>query len=233
MNSRHGFLLSNGQFTTFDFPGAFSTQPVGINDYGDIVGRYCTVSPCGQPGSSNSHGFLLHEGEFTSIDFPEALQSTAWKINASGQIVGAYQSADGGYHVFQISMCGLLSDPSNPPFATIDFPEGINPWLVNGGINAWGDVVTGYCDTAPCEASSTDNHGLLLSRGELSTIDFPGAAETAAFGINAAGDVVGVIDGPSGHGFVISIKQEETRRGGGRRASLRTLKPAFPAAAQE
>jgi len=111
MNSRHGFLLSNGQLTTFDFPGAFFTQPVGINDHGDIVGRYCTVSPC----SFNWRGFLLHQGEFTSIDFPEALQSTAWKINAGGQIVGAYQSADGGYHVFQISMCGLLSRPSTPP----------------------------------------------------------------------------------------------------------------------
>ena len=36
----HGFLLSHGQFTTVDFPGALGTLANGINASGDIVGRY-------------------------------------------------------------------------------------------------------------------------------------------------------------------------------------------------
>lgn len=36
----HGFLLRDGEFTTIDFPGSPSSQAMGINDDGWIVGRY-------------------------------------------------------------------------------------------------------------------------------------------------------------------------------------------------
>src|SRR5262249_17750263 len=35
-----GFLLSGGQYTTFDPPNSTFTQPTGINDRGQIVGFY-------------------------------------------------------------------------------------------------------------------------------------------------------------------------------------------------
>jgi probable HAF family extracellular repeat protein len=237
--TRHGYLLRNGEFMTFDVTGASFTQPLAIDAGGNIVGRFCrtTVTVCVMTTGpdADTHGFLrTAEGEFFVVDVPGAFWTSAWKINPSGQIVGAYQSADGKRHLFQVSMCGLLSDPGNPPFSTIDFPEDVDPLLENGGINAWGDMVATYCDTAPCEFVSTNPHGILLSRGELDTIDFPGAAATGAFGINAAGDIVGVyVDADSTpHAFLRS--QEGTRRGrGGRRASLQTLKPASPAGQRE
>ena len=37
---RRGFLLSQGQFTLIDFPGATGTDTDGINDEGDVVGGY-------------------------------------------------------------------------------------------------------------------------------------------------------------------------------------------------
>src|SRR5262249_16987720 len=173
------------------------------------------------PGA-DTHGFLrTAEGAFFIIDVPGAYWTAAWKISPRGQIVGAYQSADGKNHVFQISMRGLLRDPSDPPFTTIHLPDHIDPVLDNGGSNARGEVVGAYCDTAPCEFASTDTHGFLLSRGELHTIDNPSAVQTFAFGINAAGDIVGsyVDAGNSLHAFLLS--QEETRRRRrGQRASL-------------
>ena len=57
----HGFLLSNGTFTTIDVPGAiFGTVAFGINPPGDIVGAYAD--------SGDVHGFLLSKGKFTTID---------------------------------------------------------------------------------------------------------------------------------------------------------------------
>lgn len=235
MRTRHGYLFTNGEFITLDVPGAVFTQPLSIDARGNIVGRFCrtSVNPCviTEGPDADTHGFLrTAEGEFFSIDVPGAFWTSAWKINSDGQIVGAYQDADGRHHVFQVSMSSLLRDSSNPSFTTIDFPEGTYPFLENGGINAWGDMVGTYCDTAPCDFVITENHGFLWTRGELHAIDLPRAAQTLTFGINTAGDIVGIYfdAGNTTHAFLLS--QEEIRRGrGGRRASLRTLKPASPA----
>jgi hypothetical protein len=47
----HGFLLSNGAFTSFDFPGAIFTDAAGINPSGVIVGIYVD-------SAGNVHGFI-------------------------------------------------------------------------------------------------------------------------------------------------------------------------------
>ena len=36
----HGFLYSNGSYSTIDIPGAGYVNPTGINDSGEIVGYY-------------------------------------------------------------------------------------------------------------------------------------------------------------------------------------------------
>jgi len=47
MGAPHGFLYSGGTFTTLDVPGSLLTQAFGINDSGEIVGRFVdgTVVP--------------------------------------------------------------------------------------------------------------------------------------------------------------------------------------------
>jgi probable HAF family extracellular repeat protein len=77
----HGFLLSDGNYTTLDVPGWSDTFASGINDSGQIVGYY---------GDSNvyyaypSHGFLLDQGSYTTLNAPEsllytkAMGSTTW-----------------------------------------------------------------------------------------------------------------------------------------------------------
>ena len=49
-------------------------------------------------------------------------------------------------------------------------------------------------------------HGFLLNGGSFTTLDVPGATATAAFGINAAGQIVGQYADAGGrfHGFLLS-----------------------------
>jgi uncharacterized membrane protein len=54
----HGFLLSEGRFTSIDVPGATFTFADGINSEGDIVGAY-TTDP--KLPATTYHGFLLRE----------------------------------------------------------------------------------------------------------------------------------------------------------------------------
>src|SRR5215471_6560158 len=88
-DSPHGFILSKGQVTTLDYPGADYTELTGINDNGDIVGFYVPpVTPF------ELHGFLLQSGNFTGIDFPGSTFTQPFAINSAGSIVGTYVGAD-------------------------------------------------------------------------------------------------------------------------------------------
>src|SRR5918992_2048062 len=68
-------------------------------------------------------------------------------------------------------------------FITIDFPGAI---ATNAqGINAQGEIVGGYTDTAG------RSHGYLLSGGQFQSIDVPNSRATLARGIGPGGDIVG------------------------------------------
>lgn len=56
----HGFLISGGDFTTIDVPGAIGTAAFGINARGDIVGQYAD--------STGNHGFLLSQWVYEASD---------------------------------------------------------------------------------------------------------------------------------------------------------------------
>ena len=199
---RHGFLLSNGTFTSIDPSGSVFANALGISRRGDIVGRYCTVLPC---VPVHQHGFLLSGGEFSTIDFPGAVGTSAWGINDRGEIVGGYQDRNAKSHVY------LLREDQ---FTTIDFPNAVDtaPFLLKGGINSSGDIVSYYCSLEPCLVgimlmlNNGSEHGFLLSDGEFSTIDFPASRATLGFGINASGDIVGSYHDATGkeHGFLLS-----------------------------
>jgi len=203
----HGFLLSAGVFTSIDFPGALGTVALGINPGGDIVGTYTDVS--GQYPWPKSHGFLLSGGVFSSIDFPGALITTAWRINPAGQIVGRYKSLDGKFHIYllcrQQGDCPETgqSSPGNERFTSIDFPGAFETasgvFGAVGGINPRGDVVGLYCSAPPCLISTVGHfHGFVLSGGEFTSFDFPGASATTATGINPRGDILGAYRDPRG-----------------------------------
>jgi uncharacterized membrane protein len=188
---RHGYLLKDGVYTSFDPPGSTFTNALGINERGDIVGR------CRVPGG-DFHGFLLSDGEFTIIDAPGALRTHLFKMNSRGQAIGGFVNSANQEEllIWEKNRLTMMTLPNGRPVA-----------LDNGGINERGDVVGTYCDTAvPCGILPTGNHGFLISGGEFTTIDLPGAVSTATLGINARGDIVGAYFNSTGgaHGFVLT-----------------------------
>src|SRR5579871_1724139 len=60
----HGLLIDGGTDTQIDVPGAASTFAFGINNDGEIVGRYKL--------NGVIHGYLDINGQFTTIDVPGA-----------------------------------------------------------------------------------------------------------------------------------------------------------------
>jgi uncharacterized membrane protein len=194
--TRHGFVLRGGVFTSFDPPGSTFTNPLGINDRGEITGRFCTLAVCLPPGEGSFHGFLLRHGVFKQIDVPGGNETNAFKVNDDGAIVGAF-GAGGAELLFVLD---------HRRFKTMALPNGKPVSQDNGGMNVWGDIVGTYCEAVPpCLVGPTDNHGLLLRRGRLTTIDVPGAAATALTAINARGEMVGGYTDANGvaHGLLL------------------------------
>jgi probable HAF family extracellular repeat protein len=119
----HGFLFTNGTFTTITDPaagvgiaGAGGTFAYSINVSGQIVGFYTD-------SSGVTHGFLFSNGTYTDITDPSAgdkplpgggstapLKGTvADSINDVGQIVGFYTDSNGNSQGFLASPSALLS----------------------------------------------------------------------------------------------------------------------------
>jgi len=87
-------------------------------------------------------------------------------------------------------------------FSPLNFPGAV---LTNAqGINAGGEVVGWYTDTAG------NTHGFVMSGGEYRSVDYPGAKSTQLRGIGPSGDVVGAYQrqNESGavpiHGFLLT-----------------------------
>jgi len=168
-------------FTTFDVPGASSTQANGINDAGQIVGWYT--------GAGGNRGFLLDiDGSYTTFDVPDATQTSANGITNSGQNVGVDLDAGSADHGFLLDIDGS--------YTTLDVP-GATRGTYAEGINNAGQIVGVY--------QSDTYHSFLLSDGQYTLLDDVGDW-TSAFGINNAGQIAGTawikIGGIYAHGFL-------------------------------
>ena len=88
-----GFLRQpSGQFVSVIIPAAVSTQVLGINDCGIVVGTW--------GDGSTAHGFYGRPGNLRSFDLPGAAATFAQGIDNEGRIVGRYATADGIPHAF-------------------------------------------------------------------------------------------------------------------------------------
>lgn len=194
----HGFLLAGGTLTTIDAPFAEAlanrTSAQGINARGDVVGVWQRPGPV-------PRGYLLEAyGGFSKIEVPGAVQTRPRSINASGEIVGWF-GALGLMH-------GFIRDRAGE-YRSFDIPGATHTHAHS--INDRGDIVGVYfigpavpLNTIDAFATTTGaSHGFLLTADGYTMLDvpFPGGLNTGAFGINAAGDIVGCYFAASNRGL--------------------------------
>lgn len=170
-------------FIDIFYPGATYIEVNGINNSGQVVGWY-------EDGNNYQyHGFIYSGGAFSPLDHPSATDTEVYGISNNGLIVGKWYNSSGSAYIFVRSSSGI--------FTTIYPPD--DPY----GINSNRTVVGSYNDAA-------GTHGFVFSGGGLITLDYPGATETMAWGINDKGKVAGEYWSPPEnnrikiHGFVVT-----------------------------
>lgn len=189
-----GKARADYDYTAVNCPGAAFTYASGINNAGQIVGSY---------GDSNGfgRGFLLSGGTYSPLNYPGAVYTDAYGINNAGQIVGDFGALNGnGYsHAF------ILSGSVYSPVSQYIYPVGqTQNWAF--GINdvtfpSWPSQIVGSYEVGSPGIGSV--HGILYPGAFL---DYPGATNTGASGINNAGQIVGSYTDNSGvrHGFLLT-----------------------------
>jgi len=121
----------------------------------------------------------LAQYKFTQVDFPGAAQTNLFAINDERQYVGASIDGDAVGTQHAIFFDGQT-------LSRLD-PGGVvgNNFSFALSLNLRGDIVGGYQD-------ATGSHGFLYNGGNVTTIDFPGASGTFAFGINDRREIIGI-----------------------------------------
>lgn len=132
------FLYANGSYSTFNAPGATSTNFYGINNLGQVVGEYFN--------DSGEHVFVLNtkSGTFTPISVPCGTTSGGvgvTGINISGEIVGNCKVGNG---VFSGHEFGFEYNYISGDFTKIFFPLSYTQDSFVTGINDNGQVVGFY-----------------------------------------------------------------------------------------
>jgi probable HAF family extracellular repeat protein len=115
---QHGFLLTDGQFTSLDFPIANvrGTAAKGINPQGEIVGTYVVPvnhdpniaedSPLYCPTAADAactKGFFYRHGKYSIVLFPGHPGAVPQRITPDGDIYGCLHD-----HDLNMSMYGAI-----------------------------------------------------------------------------------------------------------------------------
>src|SRR5215472_12793340 len=151
LGKEHGFLLSNGNFTNIDYPGAIFTTLCDISPSGDTLlgiyqdanfilhgfllsqGNLSTIDVGGVfvDSSGRFHGWVLSGGIFTQIDFPGSTFTSVQAVIA-GRILGV-EISGGTAHGYLLV---------NGAFTQIDVPGAVFTAPID--VNQEGTIVGEY-----------------------------------------------------------------------------------------
>jgi len=169
-------------FTFFQtsFKSGLQLTPMGINDFGTVVGA------ANDPNKQFQTGFIRWPSGGINIFADPSGPSLLFARNDKGLSLGLNHSG-------AITLSGATVTPIALTVGAITYRA------VQGfGINVWDSIVGEYGDT------SGVNHGFKRwSNGHGITLDFPNAVDTFARAINDNGAIVGTIEPtPLTHGFI-------------------------------
>jgi uncharacterized membrane protein len=178
-------------FGTIDYPNAPQTVAQAISDKGEIVGSWGPEINDYRQGLP-AYGFSLKGSAFKKIVYPSAPITVPYGVNSLGEIVGYYSldPEDESGHGFTLV---------GSTFTTVDY-LGAQYTLLQA-INKTGQILTIACFSGvpACQSYS-------LQSGVFSPqILYPGSANTVAYGVNDAGEIVGYYsnDEVTFHGFTL------------------------------
>jgi probable HAF family extracellular repeat protein len=170
----HAFYASGApnSLTVLPFGGTFS-RATGINDAGAIVG-YAQLS-------DGYHGFVYQNGSLQDLGALGPQQNFAQAINAAGTIVGSS-------YVFSTSQARNFNQAYSvaPPYT-----NGLTD-LGQPGVNSEAAAISNSGLIAgSMDAAGGATHAFFLDAGGMHDLGTLGGVNSAAFGVNDAGEVVG------------------------------------------
>ena len=170
--------IADYTFETIQVPGIDFLEVSASNDFGDYAGN--TRSPDGE----KTIGFTLIDGVFTTYNFPGSLNTYFYALDNAGKAAGHYKDIDGLYH-------GVILE--NGELRQYDFPGAAETHIY--GISD---------ETGALSGNAVDEMGVSRGFSGDTLIAFPGAVNTYADFVNAAGAVVGSYVDADGrpHGFI-------------------------------
>lgn len=187
-----GFVYAQGSFNILPVP--VLSVPLAINNVGEVVGGYV-----GQGGDDAA--FLYKGGAVSELFSMQGFFGADAFLGAAGLnddgIVAGNIYAQNNYRgfIYDHGISRSLRDdlraafPTNPPGMDItgDFRA------ITTDINNQGEVV-GVYRAVQSDSDNSPRFGLVDYNGAVTLLQVPGAANTDAFGINDAGEIVGGSD---------------------------------------
>jgi len=167
-------FVTLGGVTTVYAPPEGNASVAGINSQGQVVGFR---SAPGQP----TRAYVMQNGQWADLPGLQADQlSVAWAINDAGQVAGLVrQDVDGRFQQFgALWQDGVLTETYGLPGS---------PYTLGLAINRQG-WIAGYAQVGRSLAYS---HAFIHRDGVTTDLETRHGARSYAYGINAAGEVVG------------------------------------------
>jgi len=167
-----------------NYPHSKQTQVTGLNNEGIEVGFFSTMNT--KSGNNNNFGYYFDGRHFHKVDFPTSNPASPpvdqlLGVNDQGIAVGFYIDAKGNSHGYLYNTRTHRYSTENPH---VTGETSVTPTGINDDNSVTGFFVNGKGET----------HGFLLrsKSPHLFVLDVPGSDSTTPFGVNKAGEVVGV-----------------------------------------
>jgi len=205
-----------GEVEQINYPGAQTTIPFSINNFGEIAGYY-------GDGTGKFHGFVRNRFGYRTIDYPAAQSTFVFSLNDVGVVAGYFIGGDGFPHGFTYKQGS---------WTRIDYPGSTDTGIF--GINNFGDLVGAFDLSQPITTGFIFRNGIFeiinsavetqslvaainnfgvstgslwsdpsgpyfgfVKRGSaLQLFNFPGAQNTRPYGLNNSNDLCGVFQDP-------------------------------------